>query len=570
MSRHRNIKHKKVVLVMLGVLVGVAIGFTDVKETHAAECTEGSPYSCVSVTFGRLSGETTANPGKDTKSRLYFSMPVSIMMNQVKSYSVSVYDDNGGSLKSAGGVIPSVSTATSWKQLSEGSSAWGMRWTIGKDDDGTKSFEPIPTVGKQATLAKDVTVNGRGASTADYTLGFGVVVDGDIAAGDYTDTLTVAVVAKPRDVTIFDIKNMQDMTPDICRATTTPSASATSADVDGSHIGDTNFVPETTLIDTRGGGIDGSGEYLVRKLADGNCWMSQNLELDILGHGQKVSNYKTSNLSVGNNDNVAVTADNYFGVEVSDGLVFTANDTDLNSTSIWTLEYFKKTYADSGIAPYAKVYTTMSSTLDLENKGGVTTAEYGWANNGMDGMRSYSYSASNADWNYNSEPDPSNIVTNESSDSKGSYLFTDSATGQPYSRRGNLYNWTAATLGSSLKTSQDGEKAEDSICPRGWQLPDNNGSRSFANLLTVAYDLAEGISAESYNKVNEWPLQFPRTGDYHRSYGYVYLRKADGDEWSNTSRTAFSGYYLNSVDGRVRPQFNHARGNGFAIRCVAR
>lgn len=563
MSRHCIIKSNKVIFAILGMLVGAVIGLADIDEARAAECTEGSPYSCVSVTFGKLTGDTTANPGKDTKSRLYFSMPVSLMMNQVKSYSVSIYDSNGGSLKSTGGTIPSVVDATSWKQLSEGGSAWGMRWTVGKDDDGTKNFEPIPTMDKQVSLAKDVVANSRGALTVDYTLGFGIVVDGDVAAGDYTDTLTVAVVAQPRDITIFDIKNMQDMTTDICRATTTPSASATGTDVDGTHAGDATYVPETTLIDTRGGGVDGSGKYLIRKLADGNCWMSQNLELDILGDGQEVTNYKTSSVSAGSETHVAVTADNYFGTEVTEGLVFTANDTDLNSTSIWTPEYFKKTYVDTGIAPYAKVYATMSNTFVSD--GGAATAAYGWANNGMDGMRSYNYASSNAGWVYVTEADATKM------DANGNYTFDDSTTGQPYARRGNLYNWTAATLGSSLKLTKDGDEAEDSICPRGWQLPNNTGERSFERLLLVTYGLVEGSDVvESYNKVNEWPLQFPRTGDYHRSYGYIYLRGSDGNEWTSTFRSNVTAYYLNTNVSRVRPHFMHARGNGFAIRCVAR
>ncbi len=571
MLRKYNInRNGRVALMTLGLLASVGIGLMSSEQTHAAECTVGSPYSCVSVTFGDLSGETTASPGNTTKSRIYFSMPVSVTMSQVKNYSINVYDSNGGSLKSGSAEIASVSGATSWKQLSEMNRAWGFRYTAGKADDGTKDFMPIPTKTNQAVVANQVAVNSRGGAVADYTLGFGVVVDAGTAAGDYTDTLTVAVVAQPRDVTIFDIKNMQDMTADICKATTTPSANATGTDTDGSHAGDANYVPQTTLIDTRGGGINNSGQYLIRKLADGNCWMAQNLELNILGNGQSVTNYKTSNAAANDSD-TAVTASNYFGTQVSSGLVFTANDTDLNSTSIWTPDYFKKTYVDTGIAPYAKVYTTMSSTLTSTN------AEYGWANNGNDGMRSYSFNASNPAWNYSTEANAAN------KDANGNYTFSDAASGQPYARRGNLYNWTAATLGSSLKLKNDGEQAEDSICPRGWQLPVNGVSsdltaaldtttdKSFVKLLrTYGMTNPNGASTPNYNRINAWPLQFLRTGLYDRSYGYLLVRTTDGLWWSGTAGSATSGRYLNTWTGYVYAQSNYFRGFGFALRCVAR
>jgi hypothetical protein len=69
---------------------------------------------------------------------------------------------------------------------------------------------------------------------------------------------------------------MQEMTSAICKNTTTPLASATQFDYGNTHTDDRSYVPRTTLEDTRDGTM-----YLVSKLADGNCWMSQNLELDL-------------------------------------------------------------------------------------------------------------------------------------------------------------------------------------------------------------------------------------------------------------------------------------------------
>ena len=96
----------------------------------------------------------------------------------------------------------------------------------------------------------------------------------------------------------FTITQMQQMTPAVCNSVVTPLASAgtTEATIDttGEHSDDNTYVAQSTLYDYRG--IDGTGtasnpvsdknssnyvEYTVRKLADGNCWMSENLKLTL-------------------------------------------------------------------------------------------------------------------------------------------------------------------------------------------------------------------------------------------------------------------------------------------------
>ena len=73
---------------------------------------------------------------------------------------------------------------------------------------------------------------------------------------------------------LYSISNMQQMNPNICKANTTPNRTATTLDADGSHHGDPNYVPTKTLTDTRD-----NNTYTVSKLADGKCWMTQNLRI---------------------------------------------------------------------------------------------------------------------------------------------------------------------------------------------------------------------------------------------------------------------------------------------------
>ena len=85
-------------------------------------------------------------------------------------------------------------------------------------------------------------------------------------------TLTAKWKLKPKG--IYTISNMQQMNPNICKANTTPNRTATQLDTDGSHHGDPNYVPTKTLTDARD-----NNTYTVSKLADGRCWMTQNLRI---------------------------------------------------------------------------------------------------------------------------------------------------------------------------------------------------------------------------------------------------------------------------------------------------
>ena len=73
-----------------------------------------------------------------------------------------------------------------------------------------------------------------------------------------------------KNTTFSSIRTMQEMTPTICEAETTPTKDAVDTTI--THSTDTNLVPEARLKDTRD-----NKYYTVRKLADGSCWMTDNL-----------------------------------------------------------------------------------------------------------------------------------------------------------------------------------------------------------------------------------------------------------------------------------------------------
>ncbi len=81
-------------------------------------------------------------------------------------------------------------------------------------------------------------------------------------------------------------------------------------------------------------------------------------------------------------------------------------------------------------------------------------------------------------------------------------------------------------------------------------------------------DCLSGASTPNYNRINEWPLQFLRTGNYRRSYGYLDARTPYGSWWSGPAGSATNGRHLGTATGYVYAQNTNFRGYGFALRGV--
>ena len=149
------------------------------------------------------------------------------------------------------------------------------------------------------------------------TVHFGTKISTNLVAGNYEKSVLFTAVAHanpPKPQGIFTISKMQQMKPEICAKNTTPDKTATQLDTEGYHQGDSNYVPTVTLTDTRDGNT-----YTISKLADGRCWMTQNLRIadkTITSNDSDVeddyiipasslngfSSYDTSNAYVDNND----------------------------------------------------------------------------------------------------------------------------------------------------------------------------------------------------------------------------------------------------------------------------
>ena len=148
----------------------------------------------------------------------------------------------------------------------------GNQWGYFKNGTGTSVdatyFQPIPAKDSADILRgnnlSDTTDTANYKATNDQTtVTFGVKIGANLTSGTYSNVMRFTAITKYVPTTLADTLYLQDLTPTICAATTTPAANAT-----------TDNIPTNWLRDARDGKY-----YAVRKLADGNCWMVDDLAL---------------------------------------------------------------------------------------------------------------------------------------------------------------------------------------------------------------------------------------------------------------------------------------------------
>lgn len=212
----------------------------------------------------------------------YNSLDLVVRTNVESGYQLSMRDmDDDTSMQNTDGEGEIVALTESVKPADFPNNHWGF--AIGEYSSDADFFGVPPASGTPAELStSDTLVPGEGETT---TVTFAAKVDSGIGQGRYEDTVIFTVSPElvetdptPDPRAFFRIKNMQDMTQSICQAATTPNTSSKLFDTDGTHVGDADYIPKTTLFDTRDNKV-----YDVQKLADGSCWMAKDLSFDTAG-----------------------------------------------------------------------------------------------------------------------------------------------------------------------------------------------------------------------------------------------------------------------------------------------
>ncbi len=169
-----------------------------------------------------------------------------VSTNNSSGYSISIATNNGKNTleNSNNGIVQPVNDSVTPTNFAN--NTWGYAFGQGEINASTAIYKALP-------ISMTEVANSTSASANDqYTLALGAKVNTAIPSGQYSNSVTVRVIASPREVTLADISTMQEMTAAICESTSTGAS--------------------RSLTDTRNGKA-----YTVFKAKDGNCWMRDNL-----------------------------------------------------------------------------------------------------------------------------------------------------------------------------------------------------------------------------------------------------------------------------------------------------
>ncbi len=400
---------------------------------------------------------------------------------------------------------------------------WAFSFSV---DNGTNwsNYNGLPLYSDTTNIATLKTSSGPSVDVNGDDIKFKIAAKASESkpSGDYHNVINFNVVAAPTTMDfaaafesagktrLLGYYQMQDMTGDIC--------SAVEVEED-----------EIQLIDNRDNKV-----YWVAKLADGNCWMTQNLDHDI----------------------------------ITDTNFYTYNNTDIghgpttNTSATWTAT--RATYA-----------TTSTQTSEW-CAGGASDTQYGYYR--CINQTPESYDPGNLYWNgtlvdyltnwntYGSSCDMS--VSPPTCDQSLNPISTfASSTGTAQYHLGNYYNWAAALAMNSTSTYTGTELVEQSICPAGWTLPRaGTGEDSFAALWTE-YGFSNG-SFSSLNDAIGSPMYFNLSGGFDGT-----LTEIGNIGYYNSPVAGYSSDALRAIidpSGAASSTSYILRGNGFSIRCIAR
>lgn len=467
--------------------------------THAAESTTEvtvavRPVIAVSLGDEALSLDLVQSPDGTFGAT---STSLSVSTNAADGYSIYLYTADGSpSLNPASATTSTTSTvispvADNATPSSFGANTWGysLNPTSVSADPNSANYHPV------STAADTVAQSTSTPSTSDtYDLFFGANVTNDLTPDSYSNTVVVSVVANPATVSnLTELSFMQDMSPAVCQS---------------SSVGDT-----TQLIDTRDG-----KSYWVAKLADGNCWMLQNLDLDLdpsqplTPADSDVSNIWTPTSAT--STTIFNSSDETATLSYDPGLYIKSNPTSFNQYCTTSSSLADPNCASAGF-------------VDVSSRTAATTAT-------------------------------SDLLTDQTYDAH--YLV------------GNYYQWNTATAGTGASTTAptaaDDTNATDSICPRGWQLPlagpnENSLSGSFYQLLNQY-----GFSSNSNSgAIASSPLYLQYSGYIYN--GQLYQAGYAGRYWSSTvspaNHISYALYFSNSVS--TTDYYFYF--NGLTVRCLA-
>lgn len=443
-----------------------------------------------------------------------------------------------------------------------GVNSWGVRL---EREGGAGQYQPV-------SLAPVVVASSSRATTADtYEFNVGANIDTSLPAGQYSNNIQISAVANPAVISnLSQLVYMQDMTSGICANTKGMDGSVKQVSATDS-AGAKLLTYEVTvgnevskqLIDIRDGKT-----YWVSKLADENCWMVQNLALD-LSNDKALTSLDTDILANGVHKGSWIPS-------ISTAKTIPAADQAINAWSATSWD----------LGEYVTVYPNANSPCVIA--AGTTNLETACPNK----LKNV------AGWASSSEP----VAMDNSGEPA---IDAATKTYDAHYLLGNYYSWTAATvaeLGAGNFSPDEGKtdpaalrNAQQSICPKGWKLPVSGRNWTtgqpfalddsfYALLYAYGYPRTgeytqngnNGYTSYANAEVFDAPLYFTRAGHLEGRGGELRGVASSVSFWSSTLHTdgaadwSTQAYYF-VFDGAIfYPAHGAGRYNGNAVRCLAR
>lgn len=281
--RSQNIKHNQfgkiggtscLLLLLLTFLtinpiISLSVFAEEIPESEAKEIPDEANVpapqvdtpSTISISFSPISGSASLSPTTSAGQSAQIKVLATINVRESGGYSVYVKSNSQNLVgqKSSANIIPGIQGGATYANLPTNS--WGYYAAEGDTVPDSAVYKAISTTGYGDKIAEN-TNSKITSDTKTIALSFATKINDEKPADTYQSTVTMSVVSSPLEiVNDFGIATMQEMTSAVCNA-------AADNDNDGQV--------SAQLEDTRDGKY-----YWVSKLADGKCWMTQNLDLDL-------------------------------------------------------------------------------------------------------------------------------------------------------------------------------------------------------------------------------------------------------------------------------------------------
>lgn len=454
---------------------------------------QATTISDVNISFSPTSGSASLTPTNSSGAAARTSVLASIDIRNSGGYGVyiSSKSENLTGTKS-GGVIGGIVGTSTFDNMT--TNTWGYYAT-------EEGYLPDNASYKAVSQGQgDLLASGSGnIESAQHTLllSFAAKIGNDKPADVYQNEVTLSVISNPLEISgLSSINTMQSMTSEICAS---------------SELNETK-----QLIDIRDG-----KSYWVAKLPDGQCWMTQNLDLNLTTAGITAA---TSDITSDWNAGSTYSPSNSENSITSSTISATTT-----ATRSWDFGLYVITNPTAASDCGSKKTSISACTNQFTAVGARTpsTNPNFYANNGNKTFSATEYDAH--------------------------YLV------------GNYYQWNAATAGTGGTISSG--QASGSICPKGWKLPTNNNSNfgSFDKLVSSG-----GISSD-VTKITSAPYYFVRGGNIDQSVNLLAYVGNGGNYWGSTPSSSSTSYNLNiSAATSVLLNNSAARYYGLSVRCVAR